>query len=110
MQAGLAHHTSCNSKIFAGSGARERKKSGDAAVPCGTLEHSFSYLGVCPILHSSGGFAKITRLFLEVILGTFWRMFAVFLVRAKSQNTVYNLEIYSVSYAFGTEKVLLAIW
>jgi hypothetical protein len=47
---------------------------------------------------------KVTRCFLEVILGTFWPMFAVFLVRAKSQNTV----IYSVVCAFGMEEILLS--
>lgn len=48
--------------------------------------------------------SKLQDAFWRPILGTFWRMFAVFLVLAKSQNIV----IYSGFCAFGTEQVLLA--
>ena len=46
---------------------------------------------------------KIARCFLDIILGTCWRIFAVFLVRAKSHSTV----IYSVFVPLACKKYFL---
>ena len=41
---------------------------------------------------------KITRFFLDIILGAFWRIFAVFLVRAKGQNIVIYIDFVPLAW------------